>query len=80
MSTIHCPHCGATASSSEGWARSAVSTLSQAPAVPGMASLARCGQCQQLFTEPTALHRVGGAGLWPVAGLVTLLLGVALLA
>lgn len=80
MSTIHCPHCGATVSRSERWAWSAVSTLSQAPAVPGMASLVRCGQCQQLFAEPAALQRVGWAGLWPVAGLVALLLGVALLA
>lgn len=50
MTQLQCPRCGASASSPEGWATSALSTLMPAPSVPGMATQLRCPQCQTVFT------------------------------
>lgn len=79
MAKLQCPRCGASVSSPEGWAKSALSTLMPAPSVPGMATQLRCPQCQTVFTQGQG----GQAGSWrallPAALLVAVLLAVALL-
>ena len=46
-----CPKCGSRFSTSDGWAKSAVSLLVQAPAVRDMATQVRCPHCQHLFSD-----------------------------
>ena len=78
MPKLQCPNCGALASSPEGWAKAALSTLVPAPSVPDMATQLRCAQCHTLFTQ----QHGGQAGTWrgmlPAALLLALLLAVAL--
>ena len=51
MAELTCPKCGNRFSTSEGWAKAAMSVLSQAPAVPDMATQVRCPQCHHVFAE-----------------------------
>jgi hypothetical protein len=61
---------------SEGWARSAISLLMPAPAIPDMATQVRCQHCGHLFAEGDVRYQE--AGLFrPWRG--TVLLGCALL-
>ncbi len=46
-----CPKCGALFSTSGGWAKAAMSVLSQAPAVPDFATQVRCPHCNHMFPE-----------------------------
>ena len=46
-----CPKCGTRFPDSEGWAKSALSTLIPAPAVRDRATQVRCPKCQYLFAE-----------------------------
>lgn len=45
MVSLHCPRCGASMPAQRSWAEVAVSTLVPAPAVPDMATQARCDAC-----------------------------------
>jgi hypothetical protein len=72
MPTRACPKCGsAVPMSDEGWAKSAISLLVPAPAIPDMATQVRCQNCGHLFAE--------GDVLYQDAGLVRAWRGVALL-
>jgi uncharacterized C2H2 Zn-finger protein len=51
MANQECPKCGAHFSSSDDWARSALSTLVPAPAVRDMATQVRCPKCGHVFAE-----------------------------
>ena len=51
MANQECPKCGAHFSSSDDWAKSALSTLMPAPAVRDMATQLRCPQCGYVFAE-----------------------------
>jgi transcriptional regulator NrdR family protein len=51
MAEQTCPKCGTRFSTGEGWAKAAMSVLSQAPAVPDMATQVRCPHCQHVFAE-----------------------------
>lgn len=79
MATLKCPNCGAAVATSDGWARAAMSTLAQSPAVPGMANQVRCTGCQQVFAEPAGSGGFGWGALWPAAALLVVLLAVAAL-
>ena len=46
-----CPKCGTRFPTSDGWAKSAVSLLVPAPAVPDMATQVRCPHCDHLFAD-----------------------------
>jgi hypothetical protein len=46
-----CPKCGNRFPTGEGWAKSAVSLLIPAPAVPDMATQLRCPDCHHLFAD-----------------------------
>lgn len=56
MATLRCPRCDSGFSVGEGWAKSALSTLIAAPAVPDMATQVRCPKCQYLFAEGEVRH------------------------
>ena len=51
MADLECPECGTRFPTDKDWAKSAVSTLIAAPAVPAMATSVRCPRCQHVFTE-----------------------------
>ena len=51
MAEQTCPKCGTQFSTSEGWAKAAMSVLSQAPAVADMATQVRCPHCHYVFAE-----------------------------
>lgn len=80
MATLECPHCAAAVTTGEGWARVAIATLAQSPAVPGMANQVRCPHCRQMFTDPAAGQPPGWRSLWPATALVALLLLIAVYA
>lgn len=76
METRTCPRCGSEVPTGDGWAKSAVSLLMQAPAVPDMATQLRCHNCQHLFADTGVRHE----GASPVRALVgAALLGCVLL-
>ena len=77
METRTCPRCGSEVPTSSGWAKSAVSLLMQAPAVPDMATQLRCPMCHYLFTDADVRHE--SASSWRVLFWATLL-GCAFLA
>ena len=52
MAKLTCPKCG-NLCTDDGWAKAAMTVLSQAPAVPDMATQVRCPQCQHIFAEVT---------------------------
>ena len=79
MAKLQCPACGAFVSSSESWAKSALSTLVPAPAVLGMASQLRCQQCHTVFTQLQGGRPGSWRGLLPTAVLVAILLAIAVL-
>ncbi|MEO8655354.1 MAG: hypothetical protein ABI409_14610 [Ramlibacter sp.] len=81
MSTLQCPKCDFKFSDEGGgdnWAKVAVSTLMAAPAVPDMATQARCPNCHHLFAEGDVRYLrstwPGRVGAWLV------IIGVALMA
>jgi len=51
MANLKCPKCDSTFSAGDGWAKTAVSMLIAAPAVPDMATQVRCPKCHHLFAE-----------------------------
>ena len=51
MTTLKCPKCDHHFCVGDGWAKAAVSTLIAAPAIPDMATQARCPKCHYLFAE-----------------------------
>ncbi len=51
MANLKCPKCESTFSADAGWAKSAVSLLIAAPAVPDMATQVRCPNCHHVFAE-----------------------------
>ena len=66
MSTLRCPKCDfefSAGGGGDGWAKVAVSTLIAAPAVPDMATQARCPNCQHLFAEGDVRYL---RSAWPV--------------
>ena len=56
MAEQTCPKCGTQFSTSDGWAKAAVSLLIPAPAVPDMATQVRCPHCQHLFADGEIRH------------------------
>jgi hypothetical protein len=56
MAAQTCPKCGTQFPTSEGWAKSAVSVLIAAPAVPDMATQVRCPHCHHLFADGEVRH------------------------
>ena len=56
MAEQTCPKCGTQFRTSDGWAKSAVSLLIPAPAVPDMATQVRCPQCHHLFADGEVRH------------------------
>ena len=63
METRTCPRCGSHVPTSHGWAKSAVSLLMQAPAIPDMATQLRCPNCQHLFADSDVRHQGAAPGL-----------------
>jgi RNA polymerase subunit RPABC4/transcription elongation factor Spt4 len=51
MAEQTCPKCGTHFLTGEDWAKSAVSLLIPAPAVPDMATQLRCLHCHHLFAD-----------------------------
>lgn len=51
MATLRCPKCDSTFSAGDGWAKTAVTMLMPAPAVPDMASVVRCPKCRHVFAD-----------------------------
>jgi hypothetical protein len=58
MASLQCPHCGAMMPNQRSWAEAAVSTLSQAPAVPDMATQVRCSSCGRTSAASDLRHTV----------------------
>ena len=56
MAEQTCPKCGTQFRTSDGWAKSAVSLLIPAPAVPDMATQVRCPHCQHLLPDGEVRH------------------------
>ena len=56
MAEQTCPKCGTRFPVSDGWAKSAVSLLIPAPAVPDMATQVRCPHCDHLFADGEIRH------------------------
>jgi uncharacterized C2H2 Zn-finger protein len=51
MATLQCPKCDCTFKADYGFAKTAVSMLIPAPAVPDMATQVRCPSCRHLFAD-----------------------------
>jgi rubredoxin len=51
MATLQCPKCDYKFEADHGFAKTAVSTLIPAPAVPDMATQVRCPNCRHLFAD-----------------------------
>jgi hypothetical protein len=58
MSSLHCPHCGASLPSSRSWSQVALSTLMPAPPVPDMATQVRCNSCGRVSAASDLRHTV----------------------
>lgn len=56
MAEQTCPRCGTRFPTSDGWAKSTLSLLIPAPAVPDMATQVRCPHCHHLFTDSDIRH------------------------
>jgi len=79
MAKLQCPKCGASVPNPDGWAKAALSTLMQSPAIPHMATRIRCQACRHLFTQFDAVQRTGWRAFWPAALLIAALLALAVL-
>jgi DNA-directed RNA polymerase subunit RPC12/RpoP len=64
MANQECSKCGARFSSSDDWAKSALSTLMPAPAVRDMATQLRCPECGHVFAESEVSHLRPPLPLW----------------
>jgi hypothetical protein len=58
MTSLHCPHCGASMPDQRSWAEVAVSTLVPSPAVADMATQVRCNTCGRLSAASDLRHSV----------------------
>lgn len=77
MAPLQCPKCDVKFTVGDGWAKSAISTLMPAPAVPDMATQVRCPKCQYLFAEGEIRHLASSRSKGTVA--IVLLVSIAAL-
>ncbi len=56
MAKQTCPKCGNQFSTGDGWAKTTVSLLVPAPAVPDLATQVRCARCGHLFAAGEVRH------------------------
>jgi len=56
MAKQTCPKCGTQFPTGDGWAKTTLSLLVPAPAVPDMATQVRCPHCGHLFAEGEVRH------------------------
>ena len=64
MASLVCPFCGSPMSVRRSWAQTAVSTLVAAPAVPDMATQARCSSCGRVSAASDLRSSVAGEPGW----------------